>query len=377
MGGAVIGGGNFSIENCPCNVDDATNQGVCVNSETCKGDFCRVVGNCGVYGAVGAGFDCCKTLIPCGGAMEKITKIAYFQNPGFPHTEKKPLSCNVNVKVAENVCQLRLDFIDFELPVPDKKSGKCPNKNSMTFLADSVPLGIFGKGSSSLCGLNSGQHLYIPVQPRETVKILTTLQGHGNPSPGQLNIGSSSYRWNIMVTQIDCGTPLNPDRNDQLIKIFKGQFTGLRAPTGCLQYFTGKYDKLSSFNFDGHTYVPPNQDYTICVRPDMGMASGLTIRATTFKMPTTGVCSDGVKIVDDKEQVCCINTPNSGYIAYTGWQKFGQHEALRRYWCGENLGPEQFMSGSSWNIRIVTTDNWECEYDPVGFNMEYKVDIGI
>ena len=47
----------------------------------------------------------------------------------------------------------------------------------MTFLADSVPLGIFGKGSSSLCGLNSGQHLYIPVQPRETVSTLTHVYG--------------------------------------------------------------------------------------------------------------------------------------------------------------------------------------------------------
>ena len=39
----------------------------------------------------------------------------------------------------------------------------------MTFMADSMPLGLFGKGSSSLCGLNSGQHLYVPVKDGSVV----------------------------------------------------------------------------------------------------------------------------------------------------------------------------------------------------------------
>ena len=30
------------------------------------------------------------------------------------------------------------------------------------------------------------------------------------------------------------------------------------------------------------------KDYTICIRPDIGMASGVTLRAQTFKMPVTG-----------------------------------------------------------------------------------------
>jgi len=377
----------------PCNVDDSENQGVCMASGQCSGKYQRVVGNCGMYGSMGSYYDCCKTIIPCGGVMKNDTTIAYFQNPNYPDTEKDTLSCNINVEVSENVCQLRLDFIDFELPVPDA-NGICPNKNAMTFMADSMPLGLFGKGSSALCGLNSGQHLYVPVKDGSVFKILTALQGFGNPSPLSMQPTSNAYKWNIMITQIDCGLPPNPNKDNEVVvvspdnmpaaseaefyrNVISRQFIGLRAPEGCLQYFTSKYDKLVSFNFDGYSVVPPNQDYTICIRPDIGMASGVTLRAQTFKMPVTGICADGAKIVDDKGNICCVNTPNSGYLAYTGYQKFNKFEALRRYWCGESLGPEMFMSGNEWNIRVVTESNYQCQFDPLGFSIEYKVDIGL
>lgn len=325
--------------------------------------------------------------------MKKDTTIAYFQNPNYPNTEEDALSCNINVEVSENVCQLRLDFIDFELPVPDPH-GLCPNNNAMTFVADSMPLGLFGKGSSALCGLNSGQHLYVPVKDGSVFKILTALQGFGNPSYMSKHKTSNAYKWNIMITQIDCGLPPNPKKDKEVVvvspdnmsvaskaefyrNVVSRQCIGLRAPDGCLQYFTNKYDKLVSFNFDGNSVVPPNQDYTICIRPDIGMASGVTLRAQTFKMPVTGICSDGAKIVDEKGHICCVNTPNSGYLAYTGYQKFNKFEALRRYWCGESLGPEMSMSGNEWNIRVVTDSNYQCQFDPLGFSIEYKVDIGL
>jgi len=400
-GGGVVGGGGGCHHGngtnpmyWPCNVDDSENQGVCMGSGQCSGHYQRVVGNCGMYGSMGSHYDCCKTIIPCGGVVRNETMIAYYQNPSYPDTQNDPLSCNINVEVSENVCQLRLDLIDFELPVPDLKTGQCSNKNAMNFMADSMPLGVFGKGSSALCGLNSGQHFYVPVTSGSVFKVMTTLQGFGNPSSLSMQVTSYAYKWNIMITQIDCGLTNNPNKDKDVVivppnrmpvaceaeyyynNIYR-QFIGLRAPAGCLQYFTGKYDKLTSFNFDGYSIVPPNQDYTICIRPDIGMSSGLTLRAQTFKMPVTGICADGAKIVDEKLNVCCINTPNSGYLAYTGYQKFNKYEALRRYWCGQSLGPEMFMSGNEWNIRVVTESNYKCEFDAVGFSIEYKVDIGL
>ena len=61
------------------------------------------------------------------------------------------------------------------------------------------------------------------------------------------------------------------------------------------------------------------------------MASGVTLRAQTFKMPVTGICADGAKIVDEKGHICCVNTPNSGYLAYTGYQKFNNFEVFNSY----------------------------------------------
>ena len=61
--------------------------------------FLQVVGNCGMYGSMASYYDCCKTIIPCGGVMKNDTTIAYFQNPNYPNTEKDTLSCNINVSI--------------------------------------------------------------------------------------------------------------------------------------------------------------------------------------------------------------------------------------------------------------------------------------
>ena len=124
----------------PCNVDDSENQGVCMGSGQCSGHYqrvsdaicwfkiklkqgslmlisnipvalisfltCRynlycfqVVGNCGMYGSMGSHYDCCKTIIPCGGVVRNETMIAYYQNPSYPDTQNDPLSCNINVSI--------------------------------------------------------------------------------------------------------------------------------------------------------------------------------------------------------------------------------------------------------------------------------------
>ena len=48
-----------------------------------------------------------------------------------------------------------------------------------------------------------------------------------------------------------------------------------RAPNGCLQYFTGIRNTVTSFNFDGTSTRAPGgnlqiQDYTICFRTEEG-----------------------------------------------------------------------------------------------------------
>lgn len=56
--------------------------------------------------------------------------------------------------------------------------------------------------------------------------------------------------WRIRTTQIECGSIS-------------------KADTGCLQYYTGVYGRVKSFNFDPIAGLHlSNQDYSICIRTE-------------------------------------------------------------------------------------------------------------
>merc|ERR1712035_245830 len=111
---------------------------------------------------------------------------------------------------------------------------------------------------------------------------------------------------------------------------------------------------------------------------------GLTIRSNVFKMPVGGhdskVCGSGVEIVNKQTSKDCCLDPSSSYLGYTAYQPYSkakyEQKAYRRYWCGEHLGPEEQISGGGSIIKVFTGENYKCTYDPVGFEIEYKVDIG-
>ena len=47
-----------------------------------------------------------------------------------------------------------------------------------------------------------------------------------------------------------------------------------RPPNGCLQYYMGVKNTVTSFNYDGTTTAPygmlQNQDYNVCFKPEKG-----------------------------------------------------------------------------------------------------------
>lgn len=61
--------------------------------------------------------------------------------------------------------------------------------------------------------------------------------------------------WRIRVTQIPCGSVSKADQ-------------------GCLQYHTGVYGRVRSFNFDTSTGRQlSNQDYSVCIRTERNFCS--------------------------------------------------------------------------------------------------------
>lgn len=95
--------------------------------------------------------------------------ISYFRNPGYPSPYEQEGTCKMRIaKHSDAICQIRLDFLDFDLARPVE--GNC----SQDMLV------VTGQNENNLipkiCGLNSGQHckfaftklpLYIPFRVRE------------------------------------------------------------------------------------------------------------------------------------------------------------------------------------------------------------------
>lgn len=177
--------------------------------------------------------------------------VIYFQNEDYPQASQLPSMCIFSINIKDDtICQLRLDFTEFQLDGGSAINKPCDRDSMEIFTGSSNDL-----GNGRLCGLNTGQHLYIPVsegpRSRPMIRVLTD---------GRLNSVSNStslngYKFRIKIRQIDCTSKSQESRD-------------LIAPEGCLQYFTDRQGTINSFNWDPNIkrqYLP-NQHYSICFR---------------------------------------------------------------------------------------------------------------
>lgn len=241
----------------------------------------------------------------------------YFTNPGYPSPYNGTISCSISVfRVISpyRICQLRLDFVDFELNRPT--DGDCIMDR---FVAS-------GQNANSvippICGRNTGQHMYMDIDGAQgpfTLRVLTSGPGY--------------RRWNIRITQIECANPS-------------------RAPANCLQYYTGPSGVFQSFNYETNrqmdvpitaqtinwpreaTYFN-NMDYSICFRKEVGFCT------QTYQVNTTFVPMEISSLAPNQ------NSPfDSRLYAGAGVSKC-QYDFLLldgvRY-CGAHLSPMGFIS---------------------------------
>jgi len=258
----------FKNTNCQA-TSSADLQGVCMTKEECD-DISggSEDGNCA------AGFGTCCVIRVSGTTSGTACDATVNQNCTFIESVDYPTSitaagtCTYTInRCSTDICQVRLDFLPTVLGQPDANtvgasSGVCGNSNAdaltitpgITLPTNSLPV---------LCGTLSNQHVYIEADrtsdPAATVAITTT----SNNVPGTRN-------WRIKVSQIECSSDM-------------------KAPQGCLQYFTGAKNTVTSFNFDGTTAYATggqlaNQDYRVCFRTEEGMC-GQQFAETTL---TTG-----------------------------------------------------------------------------------------
>jgi len=242
----------IKFENGPCNATGSSLEGTCYTSRECRKKGGIESGTC----ASGFGV-CCTFEGKCGGHTNE--NITYFKSDTPSVAANMQVPCDFKVcPMSSNICQLRLDFITFEIEQPETTSevdisGGFVRADSMGGLLasnyhlshpnmhgqcvqDSFSVSSPGKVPPVICGENSGMHMYVEADGMTCNSLSFSWMTY------------NSQRWNIKISQIECGA-------------------AWAAPKGCLQYYTENTDEIKSFNYDKDLHLA-DQYYDICVRPN-------------------------------------------------------------------------------------------------------------
>ncbi|XP_064488483.1 uncharacterized protein LOC135400577 [Ornithodoros turicata] len=227
----------------------------------------------------------------------------HFRSPGFPGPYVEKRLCRAAVhKVHAGICQMRLDFIVFKIDSP--ANGSClTGKLTMTGQNHNIIV-------PALCGNLTAQHMYLDVSSARGPLVL-----------GLATAGATPSVFDIKITQISCR-----DVN--------------KAPSGCLQYFTGSEGIFSSFNYALSSPTSRggylnNLDYAICFRKEMGHCS-ITYRAPGHD--ATENVTSSFSVQGKWEDITEEEAPGAGYIDCP-------HDYLYLAgvpYCGNRLNPDAF-----------------------------------
>ncbi|XP_042869490.1 uncharacterized protein LOC122251539 [Penaeus japonicus] len=322
-----------------CTTNDATrNLGTCLPTADCSSTGGVSSGSC----AKGFGA-CCIAQRTCGESTSYNN--TYFVNPGYTGSDTGTGACMLTVnRVNNNICQLRLDFLDLELEQPDA-DGNC-NVDFLTVTGgtSTVP---------RICGSNTGQHMYVDVDPNGGALKVTVDRSAAS---------TVNRSWNIKVTQIACDSQY-------------------RAPSGCLQYYTETSGYVESFNFDNAaptdatgTRQIANQDYGICVEMEDGYCGIIWERNSTIgdnsftvsgNVPGTDPTLIGTAAAGSTGAACTTD-----YVIIPGGVDDNQNSVDR--FCGLGF-PNSVTSTMKPFVLYVHTDADEAtDVANRGFNLQYR-----
>lgn len=290
----------FNNEAC---MGDDGKTGTCYTSAECTANKGMATGTC----AMGFGV-CCRILVDPSCPSDITTASATIVNPGFPDdvntatdtscasatpaaatgariffpttttTETAAATAVTNVEVSgtdtmyrwaifkatPTVEQIRIDFVEFDIAGPI--TGGCTNESMTIMGADAVTNKIL---PDKLCGVLTGQHLYLSVKDLGTdfLTVEITLSSNG------------TQEWEMLVTQIE------GDATDDL------------APRGCLQYFKDDAATFSSFNWDsGNGMLINDNQYSICIKDNDAYCDVALTANSMFELTGTSgtACMDKI-----------------------------------------------------------------------------------
>ncbi|XP_068622329.1 uncharacterized protein [Battus philenor] len=271
-----------------CLGSDRSTGGVCLSRNQCNTQGGKAIGFCGVFAT-------CCSLNACD--VRTNTKVAMFINPPL-NRESSGLECSYNVEINNNnVCQIRIDFETFNLAPPttvepvenvtQRPGYTCRNDifqvTNLQANSDSLP---------SLCGDNSGQHLYVRVNASTNSRSIRINFKIADRST-QPHLPQAT--WKIKVTQLECFNTLGKFR-DGILEAITSSLPStplsssadrdeyLIAPPGCLQYYPDRSGIIESFNYNrGDGPYIANLGYATCFKrtPDV---CGVKLTAANFQL---------------------------------------------------------------------------------------------
>ncbi|XP_003739974.2 uncharacterized protein LOC100904935 [Galendromus occidentalis] len=303
--------------------------GACMTSLECGLQRGQSLGSC----SIGV---CCRVEKTC-------NEVINFNNTFFVHpADVRPSSsCSVAVEkkwVPGGICQLKLDFLEFETVGPSFQSGMCLHDTFSVAGADKVP--------PIICGLNDRQHMYVDVRNARNIHLMMNLG---------LNV--TNRRWKIKVSQIPCYSPR-------------------LAPPDCLQYYEEPTGYIKSFNYGN---IHNDTSYQLNLRYRMCFRETCTVQLNQLGSFGLGAQSAGGdsanQITDVAVDTDCVNhksnsAVSSAYIAIDD-TRFCGSRFLRSY---ETTNPVSSMTFQS-PLREVGRDDPNRKFD--GFMVQYRQNCGL
>jgi len=229
--------------------------GICYSSTECSEKGGTASGNC----AVGFG-RCC--IISVSSATTITENGTYISNSGYPSTVSgaSDTSYSLCPSNSQDICAIRLDFCDFDIPA----------QTAGVVSSSTARLKVDGPTSNDPPLVNedlTGQHMYVET-------------GRSCPTTVQLVTlaATSSAKWRIRTTFIECSCPNLPDQ-------------------GCTQWFTGDTGTICTYGYgDGTGQELAQQDQTMCIRKNANKctitytpksSTSFIVGATTANAETT------------------------------------------------------------------------------------------
>ncbi|XP_022655399.1 uncharacterized protein LOC111248001 [Varroa destructor] len=317
-------------------------QGVCMSGFDCTLQRGENIGNCDGGGV------CCHIAKTCekGKEVEISTNNTYFIEPQKVWDPEGSIHCGIRIRkltpLGQHICQMKLDFVNFNIVGPDPQSGKC--KYDM--------LTIEGADANTrvhnLCGLNDGQHVYVDVKHTDSIKLRMNIDYSKDPNRVR--------KWNIRVTQLPCHSPR-------------------LAPPGCLQYFEEYSGIVKSFNYRpqgvNETSYPLGLRYAICFKRGPDSCRVFFRKAGPFGL---GEAPEPHYNPSEIDTECYSKNATTGAIKVKAYL---QIDNVRH--CGRNFADEYKTEDNGINaITFVSPDSEETRDkeipgQPPGFKFIYRL----